>query len=95
MMEPAFKILNPRRRWTKFISAKKVSKQQHLDWQDTTAYNQPSDLPTTYATDILSEAWTMLIWDLTKAYPAGATNDLRLGTLKITWFVTFRGQRSD
>lgn len=82
--------MNPRRPYKKYISCKKFSKQQHLDWVDATTFDP---LASTYANGPLGEPWHMLLWELSKTT---ALNDpeIILGTVKLTWFVTFRGQES-
>jgi len=36
----------------------------------------------------------MLIWELSKETAATLPDALKLGTVKLTWFITFRGQES-
>ena len=91
MQEPAFKSLNPRRRYTKYISCKKFSKQQHLDWVDATEFDASAS---NYSNGPLGEPWHMLLWELSHETEDPLPKNLILGTLKLTWFITFRGQES-
>jgi len=81
---PGFKAVRARSVWTKFISFKKISKSEHLNWQPCGNAEEPSAKP--YGSVALTQAWSMLTLLL-----GGPANRFNLGFMKLTWYVKFRG----
>lgn len=77
-----FQTLDPRRKWKKFYSCRKLSKQQAVPWQDCSTVVQGGPQPELPFT----KAATML--DLN--YEGGETG-LSLGFLRVTWYIRCRG----
>lgn len=75
---PGFKAMNTQRPWRKFISLKKLSKQQNVAWQDNSKYNVNEQ-------NGLTKAGTIMRFFISN--PAAVT----WGTVKCTWYVKMRG----
>jgi len=75
---PGFKPISTRSGWKKWISVKKLSKQENVAWQDNQSYL--AGVP-----NKLTKSATVLRFFV--ANPAATT----WGTLKATWYVKMRG----
>lgn len=78
---PGFKALNTQRPWKRFISVKKLSKQQNVPWQKNADYVLGT-------ANTLTDAATYLRFFIQS--PSTTTNTT-WGTLKCTWYLKMRG----
>lgn len=79
---PGFQLLNPYSQYRKWQSCRKISHQQNVKWQSTTLLSHNNTLTT---------AGTMLRF----TYPYSSTVLPTIGTIKLTWYITMRGQRQN
>lgn len=78
-------MLDPKRPFTVYKSNRKLAKQQQMQWQDTLEYSPNLTL------NNVPLASTMIRWRVKN--PQGGPTAEPVGYLKMTWYVTFRGQR--
>lgn len=81
-----FWAFDPSRQWKKYFSAKNLSRMQNVAWQDTSQY-----APNTR--NALTKASVGFLQNFVGQGSVAPDDDPTVfGYLKVTWYVTFRGQ---